>query len=372
MSKVLNNKKLDQITNRRALIIRILSALYATLFLLTYGCVPNKSMAPSEPTPTLIGVKQSINITDETISTFTPRPSASPNASDYKTPEATEEPIENKYFLFSPTEEELKALETAAEEYYERLKGNYNPQTKPGLAEYTALDIVKICCGDFDNFFTSDIELTDLTKNKEKCLWNLHNHVNAYIVTVNSSTELMYYNKFDGISFQSPETYKIFKIGGFESYPGVTTLRLVEETLLKLYNSMKQKDIELLIKNTQALLTITEMVFIQDGGIYEDTEVTAFSKMYPTIKLFVREEIVSTLLNADIICGSISIQANDSSEYNLYQLTNMILDDALTHLVDNEILALMDAYIEAEKSGKITRGETTESSIPQNTLALGN
>ena len=53
-------------------------------------------------------------------------------------------------------------------------------------------------------------------------------------------------------------------------------------------------------------------------------------------------------------------------------MINMILDDALTHLVDNEILALMDAYIEVEKSGKITRGETTESSIPQNTLALGN
>ncbi len=372
MSKAVNSRSLDLSTNRRALVIRILSAIYATTFLLTSGCAPNKSVAPSEPTPTPTGVKQSISINDESISTFTPKPSTSPYASDYKTPEATEAPIRNNYFLFSPTEEELKTLEIAGEEYYERLIGNYNPQTKPGLAEYTVLDIVKICCGDFDNFFASDIKLTDFTKSKEKCLWNLQNHVNMYIVTAGISTGLMYDNKFDGISFQNPETYELFEVGGYKNYPGVTTLKLVEEILLKIYNSIKQKDIELLIKNTQDLLTITEMIFIQDGGIYEDTAVTTFSEMYPTIKLFVRDEIVSTLLDADLIYGSISVQANDSSEYNAYQIANMLLDDALTDQVDKEILALMDAYIEAVKSGEIILSGTTESPVSQYTPNPGN
>lgn len=359
MSKARYSKNLSQKTNRRALIIRILCATYAAIFLLTIGCTQNKPGSPLEPTLTQTDVQQSTNTVEKTINTLTPVPSVSPNASNYKTPEATNKVVKSNYFVFSPTEEELSELGIAAEEYYKRLCGNDNPTFSIGLAEYTVLDIVKMYCGDFDILQASIEDSNKLAKCKEECLWRLHNHVNCYLVNIGISTDLMSHNEFDGIFFQNPETYTLFGIGGFENYPGVSTLKLVEEILLKIYNSMKQKNIDLVTKNTQDLSIIAEMIFINNGGVYKDTEVTAFSKMYPTIKLLISGQIQTTLNDVLVFLDAAGrdgsdIKANVSSNYSVGGIVLKIEQQLVVYSVDKEILALMDAYIEAVKRGEIT------------------
>ena len=127
-----------------------------------------------------------------------------------------------------------------------------------------------------------------------------------------------------------------------------------------------------LIKNTQDLLTITEMIFINRGGIYENTEIDDFSEIYPLIKLFIIKEISSSLWDVSVILQNFDIQATDTSPYNLYQLVHLLEKKMDDGFIDKEILALMDAYIEAVKSGEIILGGATESPILQYSPPPGN
>lgn len=320
-----------------------------TAFILTaYGCAQKKvevSLA-SNATPTDIiqivnnGELESINPTADISST----PVVTPDDASLTTLEATEEPIQSNYFLFSPTVEEEKELEVIAEEYIKRLDSNKCNEFPYGYGNLPPLSIVKILCGNFDN-----IGKPGPLMSKEDCLFHIHNFINHYLVAVGYGIEEICNNNPDGVYFKNLETYKIFEIGGFDNYPGVDTLKLVENKVTNINNSIKNKDNDSLTKYAVDLLTITEMIFINDGGSYNGIKITAFKNMYPTIKLFVKDEIETTLGGIYVASQDATIKANDSSKYNLYQLlyVEIFCDDAINDLIDNEILALMDAYAES-------------------------
>ncbi len=353
MKKVESIKPFDSKISFKLLIKKILCFLSASLFLTTYGCTPKKVDASSAPAADAKKVTQVVSNETGTIAnpvetSPTPTADVTPVDASLITPEVSATPIINNYFLFLPTEEEEKRLEIVAQEYFKRLEGNKSSELSFRYSSLPPLNIVKNLCGCFDNIGESNQVVS-----KEEGLFCIHNFINSYTVTVGFGINEIFNSTPDNVYFNNPESYKIFETGGFENYPGIDTLNLVESIVNDINNSIKKKDNDLVRKNSTILLTITEMIFINNGGNYNKLEITAFKDMYPIIKLFIKEEIVNALWSAATLLQDVTIKANNSSKYNLYELAEIISKDEMATLIDNEILALMDAYIEAVKSGKI-------------------
>ena len=313
-----------------------------TFVMLMMGCAPREISASVNSTPTVEPIEHGASTGEDApeIVGETPIP--------ILTPKTTETPApSNDYYLFFPTEEELKKLEQASNDLEKRLL-KITDGTRCALpsTDYTTFQIMRFLSGDFEEVYQKR-EDADF---KETSLGLVVNILAGFNVTMSYITDNINGKGNSEVSKSnifSPEFYKIFEVAGLDKYEGAETLKIFEIESDSLYRAGLKGNTKDFINKSKVIAELIEKILSKAEVQYKEQKLTSLYNMHPLVKLVVLELMLNTSQYIGFITGNYDLKVNDKPDsYNLYYYVKIIKKLRIQNEVKQEVLNLIDAYLE--------------------------
>lgn len=361
LKRVVDFKSLPQSLKKSARLasVKFVSLLVAFVMLMM-GCAPNTIYVAVTPSLNSQGAMQAVSNSNGAPELHAETPVIT------ESPVPTETPFSSPYFVFCPTEEELKELEKVANEYGKRLEGNHDGEAKFRRSSGAYFQLAKNLCGYFDNLdFNSCKSEEELENAKNEIYEYMCGYLETFtVISMSIDLDLSSEEK-KSITFCNIDTAKVYNSVEGADFSGVTTLELLEDNLYNIQKSGFSGDKNKVESYGRDLVNMLQLIFLDNGGTYKGNEILAFSNMYPTIQLFVKRISQISMFEVCYMLQTFSITMEDSTVYNMKDLYTITLKDKdpqqIEPRIKEAIFALMDAYIYAVKSGQITVVGSSES-----------